>query len=223
MRCACALALVAVLATGTSAVAQDATVADEAAVDTVVAVAPASAPAPRRLPSIGLMADAGLPDGMQVSLVWRPWKALRMSAGGGYNMISKGVRIGATLLPFGRGPSGTLEAGHFFEGNANNAAAKFFGPGIVTSDFGPTLERVGYDFVNAHLGLDFGYKRVTFFIHGGMSYIWSHIYNVDALLNNKTPSINGQNANGTEFSIPQGANLKVTGPSGKVGLIVYFG
>jgi hypothetical protein len=216
MRRAPALALLAVSAATTPAFAQ------EAEVETLVA-APAPAPSARSLPSFGIMADAGIPDGMQASLVLRPWKALRMSVGGGYNMISKGVRLGATLLPFGRGPSGTIEVGHYFEGNANSAAAKFFGPGITDSDLAPALERVGYDFANAQLGLDLGYKHVTFFVHGGMSYIRSHIYNVDALINNKTPSINGQNSNGTEFSIPQGANVKVIGPSGKVGLIVYFG
>ncbi|HVU52289.1 MAG TPA: hypothetical protein VHL80_16460 [Polyangia bacterium] len=222
MRCARSLALLAVLATSTAAVAQEApgAPAEEAPVETIAATAPP--PATRSLPSIGIMADAGIPDGMQGSLVWRPWKALRMSFGGGYNMISKGVRVGATLLPFGRGPSGTLEIGHYFEGNANTTAAKVFGPGIVSSAFGPSLERVGYDFVNAHLGLDFGYKRATFFIHGGLSYLQGHLYNVDAIFNN-TPSINGQNSSGLQVTVPQGADVKVIGPSGKIGLIVYFG
>jgi hypothetical protein len=227
MRFARPLALLAVLGTSTSALAQELAVdtagAPGSAVDTVVETAPAPLPVARPLPSIGFMADAGVPDGMQASLVFRPWKALRLSAGGGYNMISKGVRVGATLLPFGRGPSGTLEAGHFFEGNATGTAAKVFGPGIAVSDFAPSLERVGYDFVNAHLGLDFGYKRVTFFIHGGMSYVQGHVYNIDAIINSKMPSINGQDANGLQISVPQGATVKYIGPSGKVGLIVYFG
>jgi hypothetical protein len=227
MRYARSLALLAVLATSTTAVAQEASVEEavaplqeEAPVDTLAVVAPA--PAKRSLPSIGIMADAGIPDGMQGSLVWRPWKALRMSFGGGYNMISKGVRVGATLLPFGRGPSGTLEVGHYFEGDANTTAAKVFGPGIVNSAFGPSLEHFGYNFVNAHLGLDFGYKRATFFIHGGMSYVWTHLSNVEAIFSG-APSINGQDASGTQYSVPQGVNVKAIGPSGKVGLIVYFG
>jgi hypothetical protein len=169
------------------------------------------------------MADAGVPDGMQGSLVLRPWKPLRASVGGGYNMISKGVRVGLTLLPFGRGPSASLEAGHYFEGDANSTAARFFGNGVEGSAIAPTLQRVGYDFVNAHLGLDFGYKRATFFIHGGMSYVRSHIYNVEQVLNSSQPSINGQDANGLQITVPQGANVKYIGPSGKIGLIVYFG
>src|SRR5258708_7826983 len=100
MRSARSLALLAVLATSASAMAQESPVA-------TVEQAPAAAPAPApSLPWLGLMADAGIPDGMQGSLVLRPFKVLRASVGGGYNMISKGVRVGATLLPFGRGPSG---------------------------------------------------------------------------------------------------------------------
>ena len=223
MRYARSLAVLASLVTSASAMAQEATtVAQDPQVVTAVDEAPSEASTPRALPWLGVMADAGIPDGMQGSLVLRPWKALRLSAGGGYNMISKGVRVGATLLPFGRGPSGTLEAGHYFEGNANGQAAKVFGPGIASSPLGPSLQHFGYDFVNAHLGLDFGYKRATFYIHGGMSYVQSHVHNIDQIFHTNA-TINGLDANGTQVSIPQGATVKYLGPSGKIGLIVYVG
>jgi hypothetical protein len=216
MRFARSLALLTVLLTSASALAQESPAAS------VEAVAPLPAPSAPSLPWLGVMADAGIPDGLQGSVVLRPLKWLRGSVGGGYNMISKGVRVGATLLPFGRGPSGTLEVGRYFEGDANTAAAKVFGPGTQSSVFGPALQRVGYDFVNAHLGLDFGYKRVTFYIHGGMSYVRAQVHNVDQVLNN-TPSIDGQNANGTQVTVPRGGTIKYIGPSAKIGLIVYFG
>jgi hypothetical protein len=216
MRYARSLALLAVLT------ASPAVLAQEAPAGSVEQAAAPAAPPPRSLPWIGVMADAGIPDGVQASLVLRPLKILRASVGGGYNMISPGVRVGLTLLPFGRGPSGTLEAGHYFEGNANGAAAKIFGPGVEGSAFGPTLQRVGYDFVNAHVGLDFGWKRATFFIHGGMSYVQSHAYNLDQIVQSQ-PSINGTNAQGLQISVPQGATVKYIGPSAKIGLIVYFG
>jgi hypothetical protein len=213
MRFTRSLALLSVLATSATAAAQE---------STVTQAAPAAAPPAPALPWIGVMADAGVPDGMQGALVLRPWKVLRGSIGGGYNMISKGVRVGLTILPFGRGPSATLEAGRFFEGNANTTAAKFFGPGVESSAFGPTLQRVGYDYVNAHLGLDFGYKRVTFYIHGGMSYVQGRVYNLESFVQTD-PSINGTSSSGLQVTIPQGATIKYTGPSGKIGLIVYFG
>src|SRR3989442_4804519 len=76
----------------------------------------ASAPA---LPLVGVMADVGLPDGAGASLVVRPMKWLRVTGGGTYNMISSGVRAGASLLPFGWGPSLSVEGGHYFDGDAN--------------------------------------------------------------------------------------------------------
>jgi hypothetical protein len=212
------------LAMSSSALAQEAMAPSSMEPDptTIEQVAPA-APSGPSLPWFGIMADAGIPDGMQGSIVLRPFKALRASVGGGYNMVSKGVRVGLTLLPFGRGPSAAIEAGRFFEGNANTAAAKVFGPGVATSAFGPSLERIGYDFVNAHLGLDFGWKRVTFYVHGGMSYVKGQVYKLDQVINSSQPSINGQDANGLQISVPQGATVKYLGPSGKIGLIVYFG
>jgi hypothetical protein len=242
MRHVRSLALLACLTSSATAVAQESPpVADEApgvavdaaetaeapvadaAVITAVDTGPAAPAAPRSLPWLGIMADVGVPDGMQGSLVLRPWRALRASVGGGYNMISKGVRVGVTLLPFGRGPSGTLEVGRYFEGNGNAAAAQFLGAGVSDSFLGPAFQRVGYDFVNAHLGLDFGYKRATFYIHGGMSYVEGKVHNIDQVINHTTPMINGQDANGLEISVPQGATVKYIGPSGKIGLIVYFG
>ncbi|HVX96978.1 MAG TPA: hypothetical protein VHK47_18830 [Polyangia bacterium] len=214
----------ATLAVSSAAVAQEAMPPSSMEPDpaTIVQAAPA-APSGPSLPWFGIMADAGIPDGMQGSIVLRPVKALRASIGGGYNMVSKGVRVGLTLLPFGRGPSAAIEAGRFFEGNANTAAARVFGPGVATSAFGPSLERIGYDFVNAHLGLDFGWRRVTFYVHGGMSYVKGQVYKLDQVINSSQPSINGQDANGLQISVPQGATVKYLGPSGKIGLIVYFG
>src|SRR5437868_1167806 len=66
---------------------------------------------PKRPPLLGVMVDAGVPDGANASLVFRPLSWLRAHGGGGTNMIGMGVRVGATLLPFGSGPSATFEAG----------------------------------------------------------------------------------------------------------------
>jgi len=212
MRSARPLSLLALLAISSTAFAQE---------SSVTTAGPPSAAAPvaaRPLPWMGVMADAGLPDGMQGSLVLRPVRWFRTSLGGGYNMISKGVRAGATLIPWGRGPSGTLEVGRYFDGDANAAARSFLGAGFQGA---PVLERIGYDYVNAHLGLDFGYKRVTFYIHGGMSYIRGTIHNAEQQFSSD-PQINGTNANGTQISFKQDPTVKVIGPSAKLGLIVYL-
>ena len=87
----------------------------QAAELTTINRAPAAMPA-SKLPAFGVMADVGLPDGVGASLVYRPAKWLRVTGGGTYNMISSGLRAGASLLPFGWGPSLTVEGGHYFDG-----------------------------------------------------------------------------------------------------------
>jgi hypothetical protein len=160
------------------------------------------------------MADAGLPDGANASLVYRPMRWLRAEAGVGYNLISPGVRGGLTLIPFGVGPSLTVEGGHYFDGNANGTARKIAGSSFKDSAL---LERVGYDFANAHLGLEIGSRRMTFFLHGGMSYIRGTLHNADSVL-----QAGGTVPQGSQVTIKQDPVLKVVAPSAKLGLIVYL-
>jgi len=172
--------------------------------------------APKRLPLLGVMMDAGVPDGLNASLVFRPLSWLRAHGGGGSNMISKGVRAGVTLLPFGGGPSATLEAGHYFDGDANGLAQRFAGSTFSS----PLLERVGYDYANAHLGLDFGSRRAVFYIHGGMSYIRATIHNFDSVVASEATA-NGGNGS-TEVSVKSDPIVRAWVPSAKLGLIVYL-
>jgi hypothetical protein len=171
---------------------------------------------PAALPAVGMMADAGLPDGMGGSLVYRPNSWLRLHGGGTYNMISSGLRAGAALLPFGWGPSLTVEAGHYFDGDANGLVRRFAGAGYQSNAI---LERVGYDYANGHVGLDFGMRRVTFFIHGGVSFIRATIHNVDDVVQSHTASAD---ASSTQLSIKQDPIIRAFTPSVKLGLIVYL-
>ncbi len=174
------------------------------------------APPPAPMRRVGLMMDAGLPDGFNAALVYRPWQFLRAEAGGGYNLISPGVRAGATLIPFGWGPSFTAEAGRYFEGNANGLARK-----IAGSDFKDSalLERVGYDYANLHLGFEFGSRRMTFYLHGGMSYLRGKVHNADSVVQSQTAGLLGA---GSEVSVKQDPAVKVAAPSAKFGIIVYL-
>jgi hypothetical protein len=168
----------------------------------------------RPLPVLGLMVDGGVPDGATVSAVYRPFSWLRTEAGAGYNMISKGARAGLTLLPFGAGPSATLEAGHFFDGDANGFARSIAGAGFEDK---AVLQRIGYDFANAHLGLDFGTRRVVFFIHGGMSYVRAQIHNV-----NEQVAASSSSSSSTTVSFNQDPTVRVVAPSAKLGFIFYI-
>jgi hypothetical protein len=165
-----------------------------------------------RLPLLGLMADLGVPDGLIGSLVVRPWNWVRISGGGGTNSISHGWRTGITLLPFGAGPSASLEYGRYQDGDANALAKRFMGSGFSGS---PALERVGYEYMNAHLGLDFGSRKVVFFIHGGVTMLRGQIHNLDAAT--RAAGTSGM----TEVIVRSDPTFKAVGPSFKLGLLVY--
>jgi len=203
-----------VLAAAAAAVMSWALPARAQVADSVSATAAVETPKP--LPLLGVMVDAGLPDGANASLVVRPFSWLRAHGGGGTNMIGKGVRAGATLLPFGGGPSATIEVGHYFDGDANGVAKRFAGSTFSS----PLLERIGYDYANAHLGLDFGSRRATFYIHGGMSYVRADVHNFDSVVSS-TASTNGGNGS-TEISINKDPTVRAWFPSAKLGLIVYL-
>lgn len=164
-----------------------------------------------RWPVVGVMADAGLPDGAIGSLVVRPWQWVRVYGGGGSNSISKGWRGGMSLVPFGAGPSLSLEYGHYNDGDANGLVRRVVSGGFSGS---PLLERVGYDYANAHVGLEFGGQRFTFFVHGGVSQVWAQLHNLNAALKDTGSS--------TTIQVNQDPKVKVFGSSLKVGLIIYI-
>lgn len=207
-----ALTAMALLALAGAARAQDGVVHAPAA------AAPLAKSAEKPLPKLGLGLDAGVPDGVAVSGVYRPFRWLRTELGGSYNMISKGVRGGVTLLPFGMGPSATLEAGRYFEGDANGIAAKFTGG----SSDNAILQRIGYDYANAHLGLDFGMRRVVFFIHGGLSYIRANIHNINSEISGGMAAGDMGSTGGTTVSFNQDPSVRIITPSVKLGFVFYI-
>ena len=81
------------------------------------------------------------------------------------------------------------------------------------------LQRVGYDYANAHLGLDLGYRRVTFFIHAGMSFIRASVHNIDQAIDSQTGS---SGSSSTQLSFKQDPVIRALTPSAKLGLIVYL-
>jgi hypothetical protein len=174
---------------------------------------PLENPVSKPLPKLGLAFGAGVPDGATGALTYRPYSWIHAEVGMSYNMISKGVRAGVSLVPFGAGPSATLEAGHYFDGNANGIARSIAGSGFHDSAI---LQRVGYDYVNAHLGLDFGMRRVVFFLHGGMSYIHARIHNVNEEVSGSA------SPGGTTVTFNQDPTVRVLTPSAKLGFIFYI-
>ena len=173
----------------------------------------ASADRPR-LPWIGAGADVGLPDGATVSVVYRPIRQLRVHAGLSHNLISLGERVGITYVPFSwwAAPTVSLEYGHFAEGNANPIYHQIAGDSAADR---PALERVGYDYASARVGLELGRKWFTFYLHAGVSRITGTVHNLDA----ETMS---ESSGTTSVSFPNDPTLKVWSVSARLGFIVYL-
>jgi hypothetical protein len=162
----------------------------------------------------GAMADAGLPDGATVSLVVRPIRAIRAHAGLSHNAISLGQRIGVSWVPLSwwASPTLSLEYGRYAEGNANPLVRAAMGDETFSSAI---LERVGYDYANAHLGLELGRKRFTFYLHAGISRITTTVHNI-------TSETMSEAAGRTTVTFAKDPSVTLIGPSARIGFIVYL-
>ena len=164
--------------------------------------------------SLGVMVDAGVPDGVTGSLVFRPLSMLHVHAGVGTNLISYGVRGGASLylLPFAISPSLNAEVGRYFAGNANDAAYRV---GLTDESDMPLLREVGYDYANLHLGLDFGRERFSFYVHAGMSAVQGKVKHLDELIAEDAEE-------GLTFEVRGDPTVKLITPSARIGLLFFF-
>jgi hypothetical protein len=165
-------------------------------------------------PRIGAGVDLGLPDGATVSIVVRPIRSLRAHAGLSHNLISLGERVGLTWVPLSWWASPTLsvEYGHYADGNANPLVRMVSGDASFSSAI---LDRVGYDYANAHVGLELGRRWFTFYIHAGYSRITSTVHNLSA----ETMS---ESAGNTTVTFSKDPSVRLWSVSARAGFIVYL-
>ena len=195
------------------------TLSGEGAVPAAATKAPAAVPPPPpppakpdadRLPRFGLRLDAGVPDGGVLAFVWRPSKLLRLDVGPTFNYIGWGYQVGIGLTPIRWYISPTLnfDYGHYFESDASTKAKG------VPDRFKPSLQKVGYDYLNGQLGLEFGSPRgLVFSLRLGLSYFWTtvHADRVAVTDPGSDPTVT--------VTDPK---LRFTFPSLKLGLLYYF-
>lgn len=158
-------------------------------------------------PSLGLKLDVGVPSGAAGSLVYRPVRALRVHAGGGHNLVAPGVHAGVTLAPLATviAPTLVLDAGRFFPGDVDEAIDRVAGDGTSTG----MPDRFGYDFASAHLGLEIGGDRVSFYLHGGVSYVRADVETL-------------ADADDGSSTTTSDVDLRLLGVSARLGFILYF-
>ncbi|HEY4178821.1 MAG TPA: hypothetical protein VGM90_18370 [Kofleriaceae bacterium] len=164
-------------------------------------------------PMFGVSTDVGVPDGAMASLVVRPASFVKAHVGAGYNMISPGYRAGITLaLPTWFTPTLSLSYGKYKEGDANPLARMVSGDETIQN---AKLEKIGYDFADGYVGVQFGRKRVQFQIEAGYSRIHGTVHNLDDMGSSSDPDSK------TEFTLTQDPNVTVWSVSARLGLTVY--
>ena len=74
----------------------------------------------------------------------------------------------------------------------------------------------GYDYADAHLGLELGRRRVTFYLHGGLTRVTGHVRNLDQ-------TTGGADGSGdVSVSFTRDPSVTLTTLSARLGLVVYI-
>jgi hypothetical protein len=135
------------------------------------------------------MADGGFPDGIGVSLVYRPIPYTRLYAGPTYNFLAPGLRLGGTLVPFDFfiTPTLTAEYGHAFDGNAGKLVSRF---GTLDPAEKVLLRKVGYDYLSLQLGIETGSPRTfAWFFRAGVAWLFVRVHDFEEAAQIKDPRL----------------------------------
>lgn len=171
----------------------------------------AAASAAHAEPWLGLTVDAGVPDGVATAIVVRPTSRLRLHGGITHNAISRGARAGVTLAPLRTwiSPTLSLDVGAYPEGDANPLVRRATGDATFHATM---LERVGYQYANAHVGIELGRERATFYIHAGVSYLSTNVRGLDGASDDAT----------TMVTFTQDPVIEAWTISARLGFILYI-
>src|SRR5262249_19642905 len=124
-----------------------------------------------------------------------------------------GAHAGVTLIPFNFWvtPTLTLEGGTQFRHDYRPLLSKF-GIDAINAPWAPVAAQFGYEYANAHLGLEFGSpRRFIFTLRGGISY-----------LSTKLTGASGLASQLNELTLTD-PSLRLTIPTIKIAFILYFG
>jgi hypothetical protein len=169
------------------------------------------------LPRFGLAVDAGAPEGVNVSLTWRPLAAVRLWGGPSWNYVAFGAHAGATLIPLSWivSPILCVEAGRYFASDLTWLATR---AGGVPDELAPLLEKVSYDYASLQLGLELGSQRgLAFSIRAGLS--WFSLVARGTARTTASGGTTGASDAQVELTDPR---FTATMPSVKMGLQYWF-
>jgi hypothetical protein len=176
------------------------------------AEAPVEATAPA-LPRLGVAIGAGLPEFATLSLLYRPFRMLRLSAGPTWNYAGWGGDVGVTLVPLNSWISPLLgvQAGRFLRSDYS-MLVKSSGASPGTAAMRGLLRRVDYSYTAVDLGLEVGNPRgFSFTLRLGLAWVWA-----DA-----AGTATSTGGDGTTVSVTN-PSVRATIPSAKLGFQYWF-
>jgi hypothetical protein len=149
------------------------------------------------LPDFGLLAS------------WRPYAWLYGQAGVAYNLISPGIRGGATVTnPWFVPLSLTGELGHFFEGDANGLIRRLTGQSSEIA----VLQKVSYSYANALVGFTSNGQHFVFYLRAGVTRLWATVNNFQETVS----KLAGESMETAD------AKVSYYGPTLKLGMIYLY-
>jgi hypothetical protein len=181
-----------------------------------LAAALALAPAARgdEPPRLGLLVDAGFPEGLSASAVWRPTSTVRLWAGPAWNVVAWGVQGGVTVIPWqlGISPLLSVEGGRYFSPDASFLARNSSG---IPEELEPLLRDVSYDYFAVHVGVELGTRDAfALSLRAGLARV-----SLQARGTTTVTDTSGGSSTEVTFTDPR---LVGTLPSVKLGLQLWF-
>ena len=159
-------------------------------------------------PKLGVLVDAGFPDGIGASVLVAPARGVRLQLGGLTNGLASGVRFGLTLylLPSffeAVRPGVVLETGWAFDNRAAWAARL-----VPDAEAAAVLASTTARFASAQVGLEFGSRYFSLVLRGGVAWLEIAAENPAAV-----------------SALLASVGLRRAGlvPTGKLGIMVCFG
>jgi hypothetical protein len=161
---------------------------------------------------LGLLVDAGFPEGAAVSVVWRPVPQIRIFAGPAFNVVAWGAQAGVTIVPWhlGLSPVLSLEGGRYFAPDAGYLARSSSG---IPDELEPLLHDVAYDYAALHVGLELGTRDgLAVSLRVGLARVWLDAPGTATYVDEDSGAV-------VSLSDP---SLRGTLPSVKLGLQLWF-
>ncbi len=169
----------------------------------------------KEAPRWGLDVEAGVPEGVAASAVFRPVPEIRLFAGPAWNYIGWGVQGGVTLIPWhlGVSPLVSVEGGRYFSSDASFLARS--SSSGVPKELEPLLKDVNYDYAAAHRGVEFG-ARDSFAVslRLGLAYV--------SATASGTATTSGTSSAGAYTLALTDPHIRGTVPSVKLGVQLWF-